>query len=78
MGFGDGDVFVKYVEVVVDCSPVDADLLADLSILEFVTGVGGGDRTESVDVFRLLDGSMLGEFFVEKEEEVGFCEVVPD
>jgi len=78
VGFGDCDAFVEHVEVVVDGSPVNADLLAELSILEFVTGIGGSDGTESVEVFGLLDRSVFGEFFVEEEEEVRFCEVVPD
>ena len=55
VGFGDGDAFVEYVEVVVDGSPVDADLIAEISVLEFFTGVGGGDGTEAVEVFWLLD-----------------------
>jgi len=72
VGFGDGDAFVEHVEVVVDGSPVDADLVAEIGVLEFFTGVGGSDGTESVEVFGLLDGSVLGEFFVEEEEEMGF------
>ena len=76
--FGDSDTFIEYVEVVVDGSPVDADLIAEISVLEFFTGVGGGDGAETVEVFGLLDGSVLGEFFVEEEEEVGFGEFVPD
>jgi hypothetical protein len=78
MGLGDSDTFVENVEVVIDGSSVYANLIAEIGVLEFFTGVGGSDGTESVEVFGLLYGSILGEFFVEKEEKVRFCEVVPD
>ena len=78
MRFSDSDPLIKNIEITIDGSPVDADLVADGCVLEFVTGVGGSDSAEAVEVFGLLDGSVLGEFFVEEEQEVGFCEVVPD
>ena len=76
--FSNSYPLIKNIEITIDGSPVDADLVAECCVLEFFTGVGGGDGAEAVEVFGSSDGPVLGELFVEEEQEVGFGEFVPD